>query len=113
MTGSNFPPLTLPDTKAHYTIPGLIIALITPYVILLITPYVTPIFDIAQFSILAPVAITVVSYIITGHRVYHHHTNNSNTHRSRGACFFGTYGTTILIQLLIQLNIINTTFLNS
>jgi len=105
MTGSNFPQLTLPDTKAHYTIPGLIIAIITPYII--------PIFDTTQFSILLPVVITVVSYIITGHRVHHHHTNNSNTHRSRGACFFGTYGTTILIQLLIQLNVINTTFLNS
>jgi len=105
MTGSNFPQLTLPDTKAHYTIPGLIIAIITPYIV--------PIFDTAQFSILVPVVITVVSYIITGHRVHHHHTNNSNTHRSRGACFFGTYGTTILIQLLIQLNVINTTFLNS
>ncbi len=105
MTGSNFPQLTLPDTKVHYTIPGLIIAIITPYIV--------PIFDTIQFPLIVPIAITIASYFITGHRVHHHHTNNSNTHKSRGACFFGTYGTTILIQLLIQLNIINTTFLNS
>ena len=101
MTGSIFPQLKLPDTKVHYTIPGLIIAIVTPYII--------PIFDTTQFALIVPIGIIMASYFITAHRVHHHHTNNSTTHKSRGACFFGTYGTTFLIQFLIQLNIINLT----
>ena len=104
MAGINFPQLTFPDTKAHYTILGLIIAIITPYII--------PIFNVTQFPLIVPIGITIASYFITGHRVRHHHTHSSTTHKSRGACFFGTYGTTILVQLLIQLNIINPTFIN-
>ena len=104
MAGINFPQLTFPDTKAHYTIPGLIIAIITPYIV--------PIFDSTQFALIIPILITIVSYAITTQRARHHHTHDSTSHKSKGVCFFGTYGTTILIQLLIQLNIINTTLLN-
>jgi len=104
MTGFNFPPLELPDTNVHYTIPGLLIAILTPYII--------PIFNSTQFALGIPILITIVSYVITTQRAHHHHTHDSTSHKSKGFCFFGTYGTTILIQLLIQLNIINTTLLN-
>jgi len=107
VAGINFPQIKFPDTRIHFTIPGLIVAIITPQLI--------PIFDaipFPQFPQMLPVVITLVSYVITGQRIRHHHSHDSHTHKSKGACFFGTYGTTILVQLLIQLNIINSTFLN-
>jgi len=102
MAGMNFPQLKLPETKFYFGFIGIFAAILTPNLL--------PIFDTPQFQMILPLGIILVSYLITGQRIRHHHSNGSHTHKSKGACFFSMYGTTFLTQLLIQFNMVSSDF---